>query len=101
MTVENITDDYGNKRTLINMIGDGANEHHAIPHQNATVSTTKRSHITAEVAAELAGESVSWVNRMANRGLIECYGFNNECLFNVVDVEKLIVEMENEKERMI
>ena len=52
----------------------------------------KSDYISAKYAAKLAGESVCWIYQMTNRGFIDCYGFNGECLFNIVDVEKLIQE---------
>ncbi len=57
MTIENTTDAYGNELTLINMIDDGEKAHHAIPHQNNASDDARDSdYITADEAAELAGE---------------------------------------------
>ncbi len=102
MTIENTTDAYGNELTLINMIDDGEKAHHAIPHQNNASDVARDSdYITADEAAELAGEAVLWVYRQSNKGNIETIGRDGKCVFSTVDVEALIVKKENEKGRAI
>ena len=98
MNHKRATDAGGGQVDHYNLLDDSDRAHHAIPHQQDG-GERENDYITAEVAAELAGESVSWVHGMANRGRIEVIGLNGTCVYNVTDVEALIVEMEQQKGR--
>jgi len=49
-----------------------------------------KKYISAKEAGKLTGQSISWIHKMTNRGFIDCYGFNGECLFSIDDIEKAI-----------